>query len=915
MRLKKEIDLLYEYVTGKGTEKSTDFLVFPLFRKLFSNKFSKETDAQGADIYINGQLVIELKTKKEDWLPAFYQALDYGRRGITFSAVSVITHNFIGLWRLENIPEFALELIENADTNQPPSQIGAINARNTKKYQEQEIIGSGFCINESDLKGLFAANEKLPLYEYVDALNNLNSVRQQINPQNFIRKIEVLKGIIGDPLEAIHCFYTIIKFWDITSIVPEPQISKPSVLVVARNGGRKQSESIIVNPNKQKEFRDFIQSHYVFTNEGSGLTVDYYFSRFDEVISVLKPEYVKQLGIYFTSQDLSNFTAWFANKYYGNKLKEDYIILDPAGGSGNLVTSWRKHVRHKIVSEIEPDLLKIIERRMKADSEQVEIGFTIVPKTVLNKGLNFLDKLATCYLSEIQDGLSELNLDLNKPIAFLLNPPYKNTDENEEFRKALNADYEIDESIVKLAGKDAVRERYLAFLAQIVNIAIFQVKHHPEFEPIIMVFTPTSWLIPRPAYKGFREIFDTYFKFERGFIINGNEFFKIGGKFPISFTIWRYNEKTEGNTNNIRVYDYTSIEANDLIINWSGKKKDVNHLLGELIKDNNTVNLSKNRGDIRKELPELENFSNGKSRPQPRYDYSHAKKKNDYDKIVSGFPIGDRTNHLLLKRKCGCVDGPFIGFYDDNTPVRVLQDRYDRMSDIPDRVWFRLDSDFKSSNKARLLNGPPDNRAYCAYDIDSSRALFTWFAITKAFNYNYPLWANQFDIWGPNIADRRAAYFYSLCFAFGLAENRCVVTKFEADNPVKGAPEVFVDNPLCPSNPKSFWSKTLKPQIVKGHNPANNLIKSVGVLYKHWGKVVCKGSRIEYVGLDQEPYFKYFDYPDFVVPFSGLTQIKRFSEINRVDEISEYLGVIRENTKDVLNDIHTLLVDEFDYFG
>ena len=93
------------------------------------------------------------------------------------------------------------------------------------------------------------------------------------------------------------------------------------------------------------------------------------------------------------------------------------------------------------------------------------------------------------------------------------------------------------------------------------------------------------------------------------------------------------------------------------------------------------------------------------------------------------------------------------------------------------------------------------------------------------------------------------------------------------------------------------------------------MIKSIGVLYKHWGEEVCKGSRIEYVGLDQEPYFKYFDYPDFVVPFSGLTQIKRFSEINRVDEISEYLEDIKKSTKDVLNEIYTLLVDEFKYFG
>jgi hypothetical protein len=36
------------------------------------------------------------------------------------------------------------------------------------------------------------------------------------------------------------------------------------------------------------------------------------------------------------------------------------------------------------------------------------------------------------------------------------------------------------------------------------------------------------------------------------------------------------------------------------------------------------------------------------------------------------------------------------------------------------------------------------------------------------------------------------ANYYSLCFAFALVENRSVKTKFEKDNPVVGAPEVFV---------------------------------------------------------------------------------------------------------------------------
>ena len=107
------------------------------------------------------------------------------------------------------------------------------------------------------------------------------------------------------------------------------------------------------------------------------------------------------------------------------------------------------------------------------------------------------------------------------------------------------------------------------------------------------------------------------------------------------------------------------------------------------------------------------------------------------------------------------------------------------------------------------------HRSYCAYDLESAKATFHWFAITKALTGIYPVWANQYDIWAPQIKKEFEDYYYSLCFAFVLAENRCVVTKFEKDNPVKGAPEVFVDNPLCPANPESFWSTTLAPYVVK----------------------------------------------------------------------------------------------------
>lgn len=165
------------------------------------------------------------------------------------------------------------------------------------------------------------------------------------------------------------------------------------------------------------------------------------------------------------------------------------------------------------------------------------------------------------------------------------------------------------------------------------------------------------------------------------------------------------------------------------------------------------------------------------------------------------------------------------------------------------------------------------------------------------------------------------AYWYSLCFAFVLAENRCVVTKFEKDNPVIGAPEIFADNPLCPTNNESFWSTTLYNEIItdiikpnKETNLAKRLVDKVKELYTTWNKNYCKGQFLFNVGLHNEPYFKYFDYADFLTPHSGLIQIKKYAEQENLDDLLHLFTEITDLSKKVKDEIYKLLVVDFKYF-
>lgn len=908
-KISDELELFKKYLRSTDNEDARRPLLYPLFKKLFADKMKIESAACGADVYIDGQLIVEAKTDFAQWLVGFYQALHYQRKyGLGYHTVMVVANEFAGIWKLNKLPEFVTILSKTSDPHAAPNEIGKLNAKKTTPQIKRQIQEAAFYwLTPKDLIGdIFgdAKNLTTESFEILKILRNIDSDRQQVSTHNFINCIERMKAMFATPIEAVHAFYSIIYFWDITSKVITNETGD-EVRVLGYHGN-KHSEPVMIHPHKVDEFKRFVESQYIFTNEGSGLTVDYYFSRFDEVLSTIAPDYVKQHGIFFTDANLSKFALWFAMQHFPGNIHEDYIVFDPAAGSGNLVSSWRGKLKHKIVSELQPDLLRTIERRMQADPYHTETGFTIIPKTTDGIGLNFLDKDAATYMQILQTELQRKNIRLDKPICFLLNPPYKNTDENQKERDSTDAAYTIHPSILEHTGEDAGKERYLAFLSQILNIAQYE-KAQNGTASVVIIFTPTSWLIPRPTYKAFRKIWDNHFKFHSGFIITSNEFFKLQGRWPLAFTIWIYDETEK--QNDINLYDLTEWKkANLNTILWDNKdrEKEIDKELNKTLSKTKLVKLTDDKTFIKIWVN------------QKMYDFKRDPTKEELDSknIFGGLPIKDerRSN----KKTYGISNSSFIGLMDDGTPTRIKFKNTFLFTKNIQTVWFRIDTGFIDINKSRSQNGAPDQKGYCAYNIESAKATFTWFCITKALNGQYPVWANQYDIWNPNIIKVKEAEWFVLCFAFVLAENRCVVTKFEKDNPVKDAPEVFVDNPLCPTNKESFWAATLQPfinqQNIDKENTAILLIEQITELYKYWNHNYCKGQYLYNCGLHNEPYFKYFNYPDFLTPYSGLIQIKKYAELKADVELLNRFTEISKLSKAVKQQLYKLLVDDFNYF-
>ena len=914
--MNRELAELEKYFTLSSNEDAKRKHAYAYFTKLFGKDFKTESDASGADGYIEGKLLIELKSKSEDWLCGLYQGLHYRKLGLTFPHITVLSKQFICLWNLIKLPKECLRLADEADSQISPSEMGRINANKTKNVDRIEILRShSYLLEKRDLGGLFAKDIDVELRAYTHALKYLDDARIQINLRNFIDYIERFKLFFGKPMDAVHAFYSIVGYWGDTSLaIHIGESEKVSVVDPSRGVS---SEPIEVEARHFEGFKKFVENHYIFTNEGSGITYDNYFSRFDEVISRIDPEYAQQHGIFFTDHNLSKFAMWFVHEKFEKNLSDNYIVFDPAGGSGNLITSldWRGNMKHKIVSELQPDLLKVIERRMRVHERHIG-NYTVIPKTAGNKGLNFLDRSGELYLAELENVLREKNMRIDKPLAFLMNPPYKSTDENVASREQVEAEYTIDPSILEVTGNDAGRERYLAFLGQILNIAKNQYEKH-GFEPILMVFTPTSWLIPRTTFQKYREEFDKYFRYVNGFIINSKEFFALEGKWPLAFTIWQFSQNENGHNNSTRVVDLTHLKCADLsAINWSARLAQIDFVIKQFMNSAKSVRFDNSKKPFRNYLPKVKDYQSKKQilKIQPRYNFYRNRTREERDvPIVSGFPFLDQR-HIDRNVPYGFADGKFLGFMDDLTPVRLYLDAYQRISDQSDRVWFRLDLSFIDINKSKLLNGPPDQKGYCAYDLKSALIAFQWFAISKCLVGRYPMWANQFDLWKPRIKKGQEVNFNSLCFAYGLAENRCVVTKFEANNPVEGAPEVIIENPLSTNNRHGFWNTVLDAEIVAKPTKAKELVDAIKALYLCWAKDHCVTGIMTNVGLKEEPYFKHFAYDDFLTPNSGLIQIKKYADQQYKTDLIRHFDNISAKTKAVKDEIYRLLVEEFRYF-
>ncbi|WP_028863615.1 hypothetical protein [Psychromonas aquimarina] len=884
--LPEHIDGLFQYLSN-SEEKANEDLILKYFRKIFGDSFTRQKEAANSDGYVKGLFVLELKSKQADWFSGLFQAIAYQRK-LDFAAVVVSTKGMLAIWKVADLdPQIIAEIISAKGA---ASTLGKQFAKKYIHLKRIILSQTTWIFRNEIIDGLFKATTAEKIKEIESFENSLKSqkrIRRKITIRNFTDTLVAMKVFFApeNPIKVVRAFYSMVFGWDEDSTL---EISQKNPSQATING--ESVDSLL--PGQAVFFKKFVENHYIFYSETESL--DDFFAKYDKAIDAVDNNFRKKHGIFFTDLDLAKFTMWIVKQKLGD-IGKNHLVIDPACGSGNLVTNWKSplELRHKVVSEIEPELLYTVEKRMKGDAWH-NGKFTVVPKVSENKGLNFLDISAEQYIEQITGYLAEKGQSPDKPLAFLCNPPYRNEDE----QTASNITYAVHPSIMNMVGKDASSERYCCFLAQMKLICQAAKDGGLPGESLLFLFTKSAWLTNRPVFKNIRNEILGSFEDVSGVLIDGKEFFDVKGRFPIAFTIWRYKGENSGlnSSREIPLVDLTWMRKKVLSeINWLNKN-DVDLACNNILssKMSISIGLGANKTGIKE-------WSGQTSK-----DFKRSRRVAERDAIVvGGLPLNDRRQ--TNKKAYGECAGEFIGFMDDLTPCRVKKGTVGS-------IWFRLDIPMMDFRKSRCLSGPPSQKGYFASNAKEASKVFYWYALAKSFTVRkYPISVDAENMWKPIIPSEIYMDIFKLSSVIVFAENECLETIFPANNPIQGGLELFVGNPLSPNNSESFWRRIIEPLFeFSGNTISDKLYCAVINLFAEWKKLFINSPEILI------SYKKaYFVGDGVLTENAGIVQIKDYAKhyqhehlLYRLAELSSQLKLAKLEFYDLISD-----PKKIDYFG
>lgn len=235
----------------------------------------------------------------------------------------------------------------------------------------------------------------------------------------------------------------------------------------------------------------------------------------EELISIcdrLISDYTRRMeGAFFTPTLWVNKAHEYISEVFGQDWKEQYIVWDPACGTGNLTRDY--NFKELYLSTLLVEELDIInQNNINPDATKFQFDF-------LNDDF---DKLPEGLKSAINEG---------KEIIVLMNPPYGTSNNlSDDIRdKAGISKNKINEEMKSEGWGACSQQLYAQFLYRLWSLNKGNIK---------LCFYSSSVYKTGLSFNKFREKFNTKFKYEKGFLFNASEFSGTSKDWGINFSIW-----------------------------------------------------------------------------------------------------------------------------------------------------------------------------------------------------------------------------------------------------------------------------------------------------------------------------------------------------------------------------------------
>lgn len=222
-------------------------------------------------------------------------------------------------------------------------------------------------------------------------------------------------------------------------------------------------------------------------------------------------------GEFYTPELFANFAHKILEKHFGKNWYNEYYVWDPAWGIGNLTKS--KKFKHLYASTLHQSDIDASDANKEAEKFQFDF-------------LN--DPIKSLFGLHIPQGLYDA-LTNNKPIIFLMNPPYAAPNDFKDGFK----DVSINTYTQSFMGdmKYAKQNLFSQFLYRIMML-----KNSYNLTNCNICVFSSSVFMSGSGYEKFRKSFLESFHFIDGYLFNASYFDECSKRWGISLSVWKSGE-------------------------------------------------------------------------------------------------------------------------------------------------------------------------------------------------------------------------------------------------------------------------------------------------------------------------------------------------------------------------------------